>query len=95
MPMTASASTAELILARAFEAVDGTDDGAARALAALAGDDRAALEEARDRCAERLHRRSDDWEATAALSLLNRALVAYGWSDADDWKVRWSQRRKP
>ena len=42
-----------------------------------------------------LHSHPDDWDATRALTLLNKALVEFGWKDPFDWKVRWSQRRKP
>jgi hypothetical protein len=52
---------------------------------------RAALEDARTRLVQRLYLRSDDYEATAALSLVNKALAALGWEDAYNWK----HRRKP
>jgi len=83
---------------------DGTDgaagtDGAVdpvEALCAAAGGDRAALEAARDEVATRVHRAVDDFEATAALTLLNRALSAQPRIDPLDWRVRWTQRfRKP
>ena len=52
---------------------------------------RAALEDARTRLVQRIYLRSDDYEATAALSLVNKALAALGWEDAYNWK----HRRKP
>ncbi len=64
---------------------------AARALIERAGGDRSALEEARNIYARHLHGRSDDWAATAALTLLNRALTDSGWIDPYDW----NRRRKP
>lgn len=64
-------------------------------LVTMAGVDREALEAARDRMVTRLHRRPDDWDATGALTLLNRALARYGWVERYDWKVRWAQHRKP
>jgi hypothetical protein len=64
---------------------------AARQLIDRAAGDRAALEEARNVYARHLHGRSDDWAATAALSVLNRALTDSGWIDPFDWKGR----RKP
>jgi len=64
---------------------------AARRLIDAAGGDRQSLEEARNVYARRLHGHSDDWTATAALSLLNRALTDSGWIDPFDW----SGRRKP
>lgn len=64
-------------------------------LVALAGTDRAALERARNHLAARLHGHADDHQATAALTLLNRALVRYGWTEKYDWRVRWSKHRKP
>jgi hypothetical protein len=70
-------------------------NGAVAALLSAAGNDRAALEEARRRYALRLHGRSDDWEATAALALLNRALATIGTEDPFDWRERWARHRKP
>ena len=56
-----------------------------------AGGDRRALEQAQKDLVQRIHERSDDFEATAALSLVNRALAAVGWTDPYSWK----HRRKP
>ncbi|MHB1534019.1 MAG: hypothetical protein ACYC1D_05290 [Acidimicrobiales bacterium] len=69
--------------------------GAVAELTAAAGDDLGALEAARDRYARHLHGRSDDWEATAALTLLNRAVASVGKRDPFDWKERWGRHRKP
>lgn len=70
---------------------DGGDD-AARALVELAGTDRGALEAARNAFARRLHGHPDDYEATSALQLLNRALATYGWHDPYDWRGRLGNR---
>lgn len=48
-------------------------------LVALAGGRRQPLEAASGVFVRRLHRRSDDFEATRALQLLHRALAAVGW----------------
>jgi hypothetical protein len=61
---------------------------AAAELVALCGGRRDILEETRDRYARRLHGHSDDWDATAALSVLNRALATFGWTDHYGWKGR-------
>lgn len=87
---------AEMIERRARELSTSPDQRqAAEELVRLTGTDRSALESARNHLASVLHNRTDDWEATAALTLLNRALAQYGWSDPYDWKVRWRQGRKP
>ena len=49
------------------------------------------LEKARADLVRRISARSDDFEATAALSAVNRALAALGWDDPYNWK----HRRKP
>lgn len=69
---------------------DGVDAGADQLIHAAAGN-RAALEEARNVYARRLHASSADWTATGALRLLNRALTRFGWIDPYEWK----HRRKP
>ena len=56
-----------------------------------AAGDREALALAQRDLVQRIQDRSDDFEATAALSLVNRALAAVGWSDPFSWK----HRRKP
>jgi hypothetical protein len=53
--------------------------------------DREALERAQNDLVQRIHVRSDDFQATAALSLVNKALAAVGWTDPYSWK----HRRKP
>ncbi len=74
----------------------GNTAEAADELVAAAGPARQDLEAARDRVAARVHARVDDFEATAALQLLNRALSRAPIHDPLDWKVRWTQRfRKP
>ena len=49
------------------------------------------LEKARSDLVRRISARSDDFEATAALSAVNRALAVLGWDDSYSWK----HRRKP
>jgi hypothetical protein len=94
-----AATTSDVIYTKAAmlaQDTQGADqNGAVQALISAAGDDRAALEEARRRYAIRLHGRSDDWEATAALNLLNRALAIVGTQDPFDWRERWARHRKP
>lgn len=86
----------ESIELRARQLSAGTDHRqAVRELLRLVGTDRSALESARDGLVLHLHRHGDDWQATAALTLLNRSLAEYGWTDRYDWKVRWRQHRKP
>jgi hypothetical protein len=53
--------------------------------------DRPALERAQTDLVRRIHERSDDFQSTAALSLVNKALAAVGWTDPFSWK----HRRKP
>ena len=53
--------------------------------------DREALALAREGPGAGIQDRSDDFEATAALSLVNGALAAVRWSDPFSWK----HRRKP
>jgi len=57
---------------------------------ALAGD-RASLGRARQHLVWRIQQQSDDYDATAALSLVNQALAEMGWEDLFPWKLR----RKP
>jgi hypothetical protein len=64
-------------------------------LVALVGPDRHALEAARDQVAAQLHRQVDDFQATATLTLLNRAVSDSPIVDPLDWRVRWSKGRKP
>jgi hypothetical protein len=63
---------------------------------AAAGGDRRAIEAARDRMAAAVHVRSDDFESTFTLQLLNRVLSSVPINDPLDWRIRWTQRfRKP
>ncbi len=57
----------------------------------LVGAGRPALEAARTALVQRIYLHSDDYEATAALRLVNKALAALGWEDPYNWK----HRRKP
>jgi hypothetical protein len=56
-----------------------------------AGGDREGLERARADLLSRISQRSDDYAATGALTLVNRALASVGWADPSNWK----HRRKP
>jgi hypothetical protein len=76
-------------------AADGFNADTSSALAEIAGRNRQLVEAARDLAAERLRERVDDWDATAALSLLNRVLADLPRNDPLDWQVRWKQHRKP
>jgi hypothetical protein len=70
----------------------GSDESLAAAVQQLAASgDRQALEQAQADLVQRIHVRSDDFQATAALNLVNRALASVGWSDPFSWK----HRRKP
>ena len=66
-----------------------TQDGAVQELTGAG--DRPALELAQQELVRRVQRRSDDYEAIAGLSLVNRALAAVGWADPFSSK----HRRKP
>jgi sirohydrochlorin ferrochelatase len=57
----------------------------------VAAGDRSQLEKARAELVRRLSGRSDDFEATAALTVVNKALAGLGWDDPYNWK----HRRKP
>jgi hypothetical protein len=74
-------TSATTIEQRAAElARSGTvDDEAVTELLGLAEGQRGPLEAAAHSFADRLHRRSDDFEATNALRLVNRALTHVGW----------------
>lgn len=91
--MVGTATLIDTLCARALELSPG--DASESELVVMAGDDRDALEAARNRVAYRLHGHADDYTATGALTLLNRALVRYGWTERYDWKVRWAKHRKP
>jgi hypothetical protein len=85
--MTTLAPTAAQAIA--LTARGESPEAAAEELAATA--DRAALEQAQAELVQRVHERSDDFTATAALSLVNKALAKVGWVDPFSWK----HRRKP
>lgn len=53
--------------------------------------DREALEGARTDLLSRIQQRSDDYAATSALTLVNKALAVVGWADPYSWK----HRRRP
>ena len=74
-----SAGRTEEIRARAVALVGAPRETAVEELLDLADGDRAALAAARDTFVARLHRRSDDYEATLALRLLNEVLPRVGW----------------
>jgi hypothetical protein len=57
----------------------------------VASGDRVSLQKAQSELVQRVHERSDDFAATAALSLVNKALAIVGWVDPFSWK----HRRKP
>jgi hypothetical protein len=91
-----AAPTTEAIVRQAGElARNGDLDGAANQLVATVGRDRQSVEAARDQVAAHLHRHVDDWQATATLTLLNRALANLPRNDPLDWRVRWARHRKP
>ena len=56
-----------------------------------AAGDRPELERAQQELVRRLSARTDDFQATVALNLVNKALAKVGWPDAYSWK----HRRKP
>jgi hypothetical protein len=89
------AVTGDAIERKAIDLAAATDrQDAVDQLLALAGGDRDALGAARVQVARRLRADSGDHTATAALTLLNKALVQVGWVDRYDWKIRWTQRFK-
>ncbi len=89
-------SSADAIVQQAADLTQESDQAAAAGkLIVLVGSDRQALETARDRVAAQLHRSVDDFEATATLTLLNRAMAGIPIVDPLDWRVRWSKHRKP
>ncbi len=92
MPSLTADRIAEHAAALAGE-VDQQD--AVTRLIDLADGDRHLMEAARDQMAALLHTRVDDWNATAALTLLNRALSRMPRNDPLDWRERWSRHRKP
>jgi hypothetical protein len=90
MPAAADAIAAKAIdLAGSVAPGDESLDGAVGQL--VAAGDRQELQQGRQALVERIFRNSDDYQATAALNLVNRALAASGWDDPYSWK----HRRKP
>lgn len=73
----------------------GERDAAVTRLRELVATDRPGLEEVRKLLAARLHGHSDDFTATAALTVLNRALADTAPTHPTDWKERWARGRKP
>jgi uncharacterized protein len=84
-------SIAERALALGDELNRGAQTRSEAVQQLVAAGNRAALEEARDELVLRLRRSSDDYSATSALNLANRALAEVGWPDPFNWK----HRRKP
>jgi hypothetical protein len=83
----------EVLVERAAELAAANGD--ADTLLSLVGNDRPTLVAARDQVAARLHNQVDDFSATGALTLINRALAQLPPVEPFDWRVRWSRRRKP
>lgn len=63
-------------------------DGAVRELIRLVDGQRRPLEQARDEMVRRLRLRSDDYKATAALTVLNTTLAEIGWPAPLVWESR-------
>jgi hypothetical protein len=82
---------AEDALALAANLGPGNESREAAVEQLAAPGDREGLERAQSELVRRIHERSDDFQATAALNLVNRALAAVGWVDPYSWK----HRRKP
>ena len=91
-PARVTPSDADTLVAQAIAA--GTTDPrrAAERLLAAADRDREGLELAASALVQRLTRRSDDFEATLALRIVERALAAAPYPDGP-W--RWQQRLSP
>jgi hypothetical protein len=89
-------SPADAIVQQAADLTRDVDQAAAAdKLIVLVGSDRHALETARDQVAAQLHRSVGDFQATATLTLLNRAMAGIPIVDPLDWRVRWAKHRKP
>lgn len=89
MPTTNTATEQALSLANSRGSGDQDLD---QAVSALAGSATAAdLSQARADLVARIFSRSDDFQATDALQLVNKALAEVGWSDPFSWK----HRKKP
>ena len=63
-------------------------DAGARELVILAGGDIRVLEDARNELVARVRLRSNDFEATSGLRVLNAAIALAGWPDPVAWKPR-------
>jgi hypothetical protein len=88
--------TPERISERAIAlAADGNRDAAVNELVRLAGDDPEPLEAGRKVLVKRLSLNSNDYAASAGLTLINAALAKVGWADPVAWKPRvWRISRK-
>lgn len=87
--MPAALTEQALSLAGSLGGAQADQDQLAQQLA-TAGD-RNDLETARQQLLARIYAHSDDFQATAALQLVNKALAKVGWHDQYSWK----HRRKP
>jgi hypothetical protein len=68
---------------------DNSDrDRAVQELIRLAGGQRPPLEHARDDLVRRLRLHSDDYDATAGLTVVNAALAEIGWPAPFIWEAR-------
>jgi hypothetical protein len=75
-------------------AADGNRDGVVGQLIRLAEGNRASLEEARDALVRRISMRSDDYEATGGLTVINAALAEVGWPAGITWESRRTRPRR-
>ncbi|MCU4186842.1 hypothetical protein K6U06_20925 [Acidiferrimicrobium sp. IK] len=91
----ASTMTTDDLYATVQELTTIDQAAAVARLSELVSDNRAELGEVRNRFAARLHGHSDDYQATAALTLLNRSLATVARHEPLDWKTRWAKGRKP
>ena len=89
MPVADPIAEYAVALASLAESGAQTPEQAVEALASAG--DHPSLERARAELVSRIYHRSDDYEATKALNLVNKALAAIGWVDPYNWK----NRRKP
>jgi serine protease inhibitor len=89
MPTIAQVTDEILVLAASYDGSSMDADRLAEVLCTKA--DKTELEAARQQLLERIYSRSDDYAATRALQLVNRALARAGWHDPYNWK----HRRKP
>lgn len=89
MPTLAPLTEQAISLAGSAGGAQADHDRLADQLAAAG--DRDDLEAARQQLLARIYVRSDDFQATAALQLVNKALAKVGWQGHYSWK----HRRKP